>query len=79
MNTEEEVSFLEKSMQARVDKQYYTDREVASKQSDDMMKRAPEFVIKSKEIILQLTEKERQDIRTKIIKIREENKKGKKK
>ncbi len=67
---EEEIEFLEKSMQARIDKQYYTDREVADEQSNEMMRRAPEFLIKSKEIIARLTEKEIKRIRQEIMNIK---------
>ena len=42
----EEIGFLENSLQARSDSQYYTDREVADAQYKAMIKRAPEFFIK---------------------------------
>src|SRR3989344_7039916 len=71
---EEEIEFLEKSMRARVDKQYYTDRVVADEQSNEMMRRAPEFLVKSKEVILKLTEKEIKKIRVNIMKINNEKK-----
>lgn len=76
--TEEECAFLRKSLQARIDKQYYTDREVAQEQSDEMVGRAPEFLIKSKEIIVTMTEENIKMLRENLKKMMPK-KKGKKK
>jgi len=63
---EEESDFLKKSLQARIDKQYYIDREVADEQYDTMVKRAPEYLIKAKSILMQISEKEIKEIRNRI-------------
>ena len=73
---EEEVAFLKKSLQARIDKQYYTDREVSDEQYQAMTKRAQEYLIKAKSILMQISEKEINDIRNRVM-IRKTNR-GKK-
>lgn len=53
----EEFDFLEKSLQARIDSQYYVNRAVPDKQYNDMIEKAPEFFVKCKSVLLQLKEK----------------------
>lgn len=63
---EQEVEFLADSLKARVDAQYYVNREVPDKQFEEMVKKAPLFLIKCKGIILKLTEQKINEIRNNI-------------
>ena len=63
---EEEYKFLNKSLQSRIDAQYYVNRTVADEQLENMTKRAPKFLVKCKDILFKLTESEIRDIRDKI-------------
>ncbi len=65
--TEEECTFLPKSMHARVDAKYYTNKGVCDDFSEKMQKRTPEFIVKCKSIVLQISEKEINDIRGNLI------------
>lgn len=62
----EEIEFFEDSMTARIDSQYYVNRKIKDKQYDDMIRRAPEILIKCKEIINKINEKEINEIRDKL-------------
>lgn len=64
--SEEEIEFFNKSMSARIDSQYYTNREIPNKQYEDMIRRAPEFLIKCKDIINKINEKKINEIRDKL-------------
>lgn len=64
--TDEEIEFLEDSMGARVDSQYYTDRKIDNKRYESMIKRAPEFLVKCKEVVNKLNEKKINEIRDKL-------------
>jgi uncharacterized protein (UPF0332 family) len=55
--SEEEADFLGKSLQARIDSQYYVNKAVPDKQYNDMIEKAPEFFVKCKSVLLQLNEK----------------------
>lgn len=59
----EEVLFVKHSLKARIDSQYYVDRSIPDKQYDEMLKKAPYFLIKCKDIILKLKEKKINEIR----------------
>lgn len=59
----EEVLFVKHSLKARIDSQYYVDRSIPDKQYDEMVKKAPYFLIKCKDIILKLKEKKINEIR----------------
>lgn len=61
--TDEEIEFLEDSLKARIDTQYYINRNVPDKQFQNMIKNAPKFLIKCKRIILKLKEDEMNNIR----------------
>jgi uncharacterized protein (UPF0332 family) len=63
--TPEECDFLEASLIARVDSQYYIDRTVPDKQYLAMLKDAPRFLARCKSIASKITEKD-------IINIREQ-------
>jgi uncharacterized protein (UPF0332 family) len=63
---DDEIDFLEDSLKARIDTQYYINRQVPDKHVEDMIKTAPEFLVKSKSIILKLNEKEINEIRKRL-------------
>jgi uncharacterized protein (UPF0332 family) len=69
---ENELDFIEKSLKARVDSQYYIDRTVSDEQYDKMVQKTPEFLVKCKSIIIKLNEKKideiRKEFQTKITK-----------
>src|SRR3989344_2849796 len=60
---ESEFDFMEKSLKARVDSQYYIDRTVPDEQYHQMIKKAPEFLVKCKSVIIKLNEKKINEIR----------------
>lgn len=60
---EPELDFMEKSLKARVDSQYYIDRTVPDEQYHKMMQKAPEFLVKCKSVIIKLNEKKINEIR----------------
>ncbi len=59
----EDVNLLQKSLTARIDAQYYTDREIKEEQRLLMIENAPKFHLKCKEITIKLTNKEIVQIR----------------
>ena len=61
--TEEDLDFIEDSLKARIDSQYYVDRTVSDDQYNKMIKKAPEFLVKCKSILIKLNEKKINDIR----------------
>src|SRR3989339_1958649 len=61
-----EIDFMEKSLKARVDSQYYIDRTVPDEQYHKMIQKAPEFLVKCKSIIIKLNEKKINEIRAKF-------------
>ncbi|MBI2666066.1 HEPN domain-containing protein [Candidatus Woesearchaeota archaeon] len=64
----EEINLLQKSLTARIDAQYYTDRDVKEEQRINMIENAPKFHLKCKEIIIRFTSKETDAIRRVITK-----------
>ena len=62
---EEELDFIEDSLKARIDSQYYIDRTVPDDQYNKMVTKAPEFLVKCKSIIIKLNEKKVNEIRSK--------------
>jgi uncharacterized protein (UPF0332 family) len=60
---ENELDFMEDSLKARVDSQYYIDRTVPDKQYDKMTRKAPEFLVKCKSVLIKLNEKKVNEIR----------------
>lgn len=52
-----ELNFIEDSLKARVDSQYYIDRTVPDEQYQKMLQEAPQFLIKCKSILSKLNEK----------------------
>ena len=61
--TEEDLNFIEDSLKARIDSQYYVDRTVPDGQYNKMVKDTPEFLVKCKSILNKLNEKKTNDIR----------------
>ncbi len=61
--TEEDFKLLKDSLRARIDAQYYADREVSESQYRKMIDNAPNFIIKCKEAMFQIKEAEIADIR----------------
>ncbi|MEW6222503.1 MAG: HEPN domain-containing protein [Candidatus Hadarchaeota archaeon] len=63
---EEELEFTKDSLRARIDSQYYVDRTVPDAQYDEIVKNAPEFLVKCKSILSKLNEKKINEIRKKF-------------
>ena len=61
--SKEELEFTEDSLKARIDSQYYVDRTVPDEQYNKMIKKAPEFLVKCKSILIKLNEKKINEIR----------------
>jgi len=55
--------FIEDSLKARVDSQYYVDRTVPDLQFNRMIEKSPEFFVKCKGIIVKLNEKKINELR----------------
>ncbi len=64
--SEEDCDFLEDSLKARINAQYYVDREVPDEQYQKMIKKSPEILVKCKSVMLQLNEKKINEIRKKL-------------
>ena len=64
--SEDELDFVEDSLKARIDSQYYVDRTVPDAQYNKMVKNAPEFLVKCKSILVKLNEKKTNEIRDKF-------------
>jgi len=63
---ESELTFLEDSLKARIDSQYYINRTVPDEQYNKMIQKAPEFLVKCKSILIKLNEKKIKEIRNKF-------------
>lgn len=63
---EDEINLVADSLKARIDSQYYVDRTVPDEQYSSMVKKAPLFFVKCKNIILKLNEKRVAEIRAKF-------------
>src|SRR3989344_9082459 len=59
----DECKFLSQSLQARIDTQYYVDREVKDGFIEEMVKTAPQFLAKCKDILSKIKESEIKAIR----------------
>mgnify|MGYP001567023751 CR=1 FL=1 len=53
----EDCTFFEQSLQARVDAQYYVDRTVPDEQYQLMLKKAPDVLVQCKDIVQHITQK----------------------
>ena len=67
--SEEELDFTEDSLKARIDSQYYVDRTVPDEQYNKIIKKAPEFLVKCKSILIKLNEKKINEIRLEFKKV----------
>ncbi len=61
--SKEEIEFVEESLKARINSQYYVNRTVPDPKYQDMIKLAPRFMVKCKSILNQLNEKTIKEIR----------------
>ena len=64
--SENDLLFIEKSMKARINSQYYVDKEIPDEDYSMMIKDTPEFMIKCKRVLLSITENKINIIRTKL-------------
>lgn len=60
----EDFELIDKAFSARIDSQYYVNREVPDQNYNLIMKKAPEFLVKCKNIVLE--QKEIMDIRNQV-------------
>jgi uncharacterized protein (UPF0332 family) len=58
-----DFDFLEDSLKARIDSQYYVNKTISEEQFMKMMKQTPNFLIKCKSILIKLNEKRITEIR----------------
>jgi uncharacterized protein (UPF0332 family) len=58
-----DFNFLEDSLKARIDSQYYINKTISDEQFIKMMKQTPYFLIKCKSILIKLNEKRVYEIR----------------
>lgn len=65
----EELQFIEDSLKARVDSQYYIDRTIPDEQYLKMIQKAPGFLVKCKAVLIRLNEKKINEIRANLQKI----------
>ncbi len=61
--SEENLEFLEESMKARINSQYYVDRTIPDIQYSKMITKAPEFLVLCKSILIKLNEKKINELR----------------
>ena len=64
--TPAECKFMSESLQARIETQYYVDREVEHKFINEMIVTAPKFFVKCKDIVARIKESEINAIRRQI-------------
>jgi len=62
----EDLDFTEDSLKARIDSQYYVNRAVPDEQYDEMISKAPEFLVKCKSVLIRLNEKKINEIRNRF-------------
>ena len=67
--SEEDLDFMEDSLKARIDSQYYVDRTAPDEQYNAMIKKAPEFLVKCKSILIKFNEKKINEIRMEFKKV----------
>lgn len=70
---EKEIDFLKDSLKARIDAQYYVNMQISKKQYKEIMAKAPGFFVKCKIILQELKEKNTEEIRNNIIKLKQSN------
>ncbi|MBN2013899.1 MAG: hypothetical protein JW778_01845 [Candidatus Altiarchaeota archaeon] len=62
----EEIDFLKDSLKARIDAQYYVNRNIPDEQYNEMTEKAPEFLVKCKYTLQKLDENKINEIRNKL-------------
>lgn len=62
----EYLDLLEEALKARIDTQYYVNRDVPDKQYHEILKQAPIFFTKCKNILLKITQKNIESIRSEL-------------
>jgi uncharacterized protein (UPF0332 family) len=67
--SKEEHILMEDSLKARIDAQYYIDRDIREEVFEKMIKNAPVFLVKCKNIILKIREEDVNRIRKKIMRV----------
>ncbi|MBI5798074.1 HEPN domain-containing protein [Candidatus Woesearchaeota archaeon] len=65
---QKERELLKKSMKARIDTQYYTDKNISEVTYHTMVENAPKFLVTCKEILYQINEIKIKEIRNRISK-----------
>ena len=63
---ETDLEFAKDALKARIDSQYYMNRTVPDKQYNKMIKKAPEFLVKCKAILIKLNEKKINETRNRF-------------
>lgn len=76
--SKEDISALYDSCSARIDAQYYTDRSIDEGERKKIIIKAPDFMVKCREVILQMKEDKILEIRKKLEEIKKEEKDGRK-
>ncbi len=61
--SKEDLDFVEDSLKARIDSQYYIDRTVPDEQYQKMLKNTPYFLVKCKSSLIKLNEKKINELR----------------
>ena len=64
--TSEEIELIEKSQKARIDAQYYSDRNISDELYKGIIKNLPLFLAKCKDVLNQINEETIKNIRNKI-------------
>ncbi len=64
--SQKELGFFEYALEARVNAQYYVNRQVPDEQCQNMIRNAPEILAKCKSIIQRLDEEKIHEIRAKL-------------
>ena len=67
-----DIDFLKKSMKARIDTQYYSNRIISAELHQKMLEDAPAFLVECKEIKNSIKESEITQIRARLEKIKED-------
>ncbi|MFH1522078.1 MAG: HEPN domain-containing protein, partial [archaeon] len=60
---EKDLDFIEDSLKARINSQYYINRNIPDKQYNKMITETPEFLVKCKSILIKLNERKINEIR----------------
>lgn len=64
--SEKETGFIKKALKLRIDSQYYINKDVPDKRYNELIQKAPEYLVKCKSILRKINEKEINEIRNKL-------------